>query len=981
MTLRHLAPAPLLAVAILACTPSVPSNPNTEIVTAEFNPATSTIPLPNSLAISPDLNPAILAPRNAQEELLGYFHAQGGFPPDQVLPLTFPISTLTVNGPNDVTSTAPDIDMASIVPCTGLNSPGNCNLFVFDALAAADEAFPAYAVTYTKGASSGALGVVPWTDGATPWRPGGLYFYALRGGTSGIKTTTGVPLQPSSTTFTLIFGRPSDFTCPSTSPDCALTALKTLQTQYQPVFATIQNRGFPLDETVVVGTFPVAPATTWVVADPGAAEVPIPSNFLLDPLTNKVSAAVDQLIGLPMSSLDGFSTTGMDIAQTSGPISAGSVRSSTGQGVHLYKAGATSATEVQAVYLQPPPITVDPSTGLPCAPVNAQGDFGPGCVSTVIGIQPALTLPTAGGPVALPPLEENTEYAVVITNKVTDPAGIPLSKTTLGQMLLFTHPLCTPSPACASAPTTATSEILGVSGAQASLLESMRLRLRPVVTQLATDHGIAKADIAMPYTFRTQSITSDALQLGAGPYALNPLTGQPAFPDAPVGSVAVTPATMALKWGVPPELLAVGISTFVETNVLTFDKLDPTTGAFNPVPAAGAVTPLPTLVAIPAGTPPAGGWPLVVFHHGLGRSRGDSLFIAGALAGNGMVVAAIDAAKQGARSWCVADTVAGTSVGCANGVTCDTSVFAQQQGDPPTGRPGLCTDNALQLAPIGPGAFDPSLGGGNAVTSAAFLVSANFFRSRDTVRQDILDQSMLVRVLTSANGQAALTGAAGSTVAIDPSRVFYVGQSLGSLEGTVDLAANPRFSRAVLNVGGGTIVDILTTSPSLGPAFLSVLASVGIVPGTPDYLLFLISAKWILDPADPINFAQHLVTAPLPNLLVDPTGATPQAPKDVLGQAARCDLTVPNSTSELLYGLIGLGPLEPTESGTGTELQWYMNSTSGTCPETTTGPGASHGFLLDWSNPGAAALAQENVVSYLLGGPVSPTPVIVPAAP
>ncbi len=572
-----------------------------------------------------------------------------------------------------------------------------------------------------------------------------------------------------------------------------------------------------------------------------------------------------------------------------------------------------------------------------------------------------------------------------MTNKVTDPAGIPLSNTTLGQMLLFTHPLCTPSPACAASPTSATSEILGVSGPQASLLESMRLRLQPVVTQLAEDHGVAKADIVMPYTFRTQSISGDAIQLGAGPYALNPLTGQPAFPDSPyfnpadpadpLNPRAVTPAVMATKWGVPPELLATGISTFVEANVLTFDKLDPTTGAFNPVPAAGAITPLPTIVAIPAGTPPAGGWPLVVFHHGLGRSRGDVLFIAGALAGHGMVVAAIDAAKQGARSWCIADTVAGTSVGCASGVTCDTSVFAQQQGDPPTGRPGLCTGNALQLAPIGPGTYDPALGGGNAVTSAAFLVSANFFRSRDSVRQDILDQSMLVRVLTTANGQAVLSAAAGSSVVIDPAHVFYVGQSLGSLEGTVDLAANPRISRAVLNVGGGTIVDILTTSPNLSPAFLSVLASVGIVPGTQDYLLFLIAAKWILDPADPINFAQNLVTAPLPNLLVDPTGATPQDPKNILGQAARCDLTVPNGTNELLYGLIGLGPLEPTESSATPGLQWFMTSASaGACP---TGA-ASHGFLLDWTVPSMAALAQENVVSYLLGGPVSPTPVVVP---
>ncbi len=986
MTLRHLAPAPLLAVAILACTPSVPSNPNTYVPTAAFDPTTGNFPLPSALAINPLLNPYVLHPRNAQDELLAYFYGQGGFPPDQVLPITFPIAALTVNGPNAVTSAPPDLDMGSIVPCTGQQAPGNCNLFVYDALAPAAVSFPALTTGYTKGATQGTLSATPVSGGkVTTWRPGATYFYALRGGANGIKTQAAVPLQPSSTMYTLIYGEPADFTCPSTAPDCALKDLKKLQLLYQPIFAAVQNRAFPLQETVVVGAFTVAPATTWVVADPGTGVVPIPSNFLLDPLTNRVSAAVDALIGLPMSSLDGFSTTALEIAQTSGPIKAASVRSSTGKGVYLYRAGATSASEVQTVVVEPPPITIDPSTGKPCAPVNAQGDFGPNCVSTIIGIQPAVLIPTGGEPFVLPPLEDRTEYAVIVTKGVTDPSGIPLSNTTLGQMLLFTHPICSPSPSCgtpAGAPTAA-SNISGVSGPLASLLEGMRLRLQPVVSQIATDHGVARADIVMPYTFRTQTILSEALLLGAAPYAKIPGTSTDAFPDAPVGAVKVTPAAMALKWGVPPTLLSSGISTFIEANVITFDKLDPATGAFNPTPTAGTYVPLPTIIAIPASEPPVGGWPLVIVHHGLGRSRGDSLFIAQALAGNGMVVAAIDAAKHGARAWCTKNTVTGVAFGCASGVACDTTVFAGQQGDEPTGKPGLCVNNALELLPIGcnpaltPGCWDGK--GGTSATSGSFVVTANLFRSRDTVRQDILDQSMLIRVLTSANGVAVLAAAAEATVTIDPSRVFYVGQSWGAIEGTNDLAANPRVSRAVLNVGGATLIDILTTAPSFEPLYEGLLESLHLTPGTTGYLLFLISAKWIVDPADPANFATHLVTSPLPNLLVDPTGQTPMAAKSILGQGARCDLTVPNAANELLYGLVGLGPLDPTANATSPGLQWFMNSTAGSCPASTTGPGAPHGFLLDWTNPALATRAQTSVVSYLLGGPVETTPVVVPS--
>jgi hypothetical protein len=996
MMLRRFAPAPLLALAIFACTPSVPSQQFTTVVTAQFDLASSppVIPQPNDLVLQPALNPGILNPSNAQEELLAFFHASGGFPPDQVTPITFPLTTQQVNGPDDVTLSPPAIDPATLVPCTSTHTPANCTVFIFDTNAPSGTSpFPTFAASYSAGApgaTSGTLSAVALAGTKpTTWRPGAQYIYALRGGANGVKTTTGAQLQPSSTGYLLLFGGPSDFVCPSTNPGCPLPLLGLIHANYLPLFAGVESQGFPLTETVVVGSFAIAPATSWVIADPGSGTVPVPSDFLLDPETHHVSTAAATAFGIPaLATLDGFSTTGMDIAQTSGPVLASTIRSSDGLGVYLYKLGGATPVQVNGVVTEPPPITIDASTGQPCAPVNAQGDFGPTCVSTVIGLQPAVTLPTPLGNVALPPLEESTEYAVIITDAVkTPPAGAALSPTTLGQILLFTHPLCTPSPGCVAAPATATSMIPGVPGPTAAGLEGMRLGLQPVVTQVATDHGVAKTSIMMAYTFRTQSITGVALQLGAAPYAQ--VSGQDVFPDSPyfnttnpadpLNPKAVTPTAMAAKWGVPAALVAAGISTFVEANVITFDKLDPATGAFYPTPAQGTAKPIPAIVAIPAGAPPAGGWPLVVFHHGLGRSRGDLLLIAQALAGKGMVAASIDAAKHGARAWCTVNTLDATQpTGCAAGVTCDTTVFGNQ-ADSPAAKPGLC-QGALAVKPIACAPTDTACWngtGGNSLTSGAFLISGNLFRSRDTIRQDILDQSMLVRVLTTPTGAAVLSAAAGSAVAIDPRQVFYVGQSLGSIEGTPDLAANPRFSRAVLNVGGATIMDVLTTAPDFSASVAELLASLGITPGTPQYLLFLIGAKWILDPADPANFAQHVTANTLPNLLV--VGTPPQTPKVVLGQAARCDATVPNGTNELLYGLMGLAPIDPTAAAAVPGLEWYMNSTGGTCPTNgDVGPGVEHGFLLDWSVPGLAALAQQNTVSFLLGGPVSPTPVVVP---
>jgi dienelactone hydrolase len=314
-------------------------------------------------------------------------------------------------------------------------------------------------------------------------------------------------------------------------------------------------------------------------------------------------------------------------------------------------------------------------------------------------------------------------------------------------------------------------------------------------------------------------------------------------------------------------------------------------------------------------------------------------------------------------------------------VTCNTSVFGNQ-GDAATAKPGLCA-GALQNLPVAckpattPGCWNG--GSGQAATSGAFVVGANLFRTRDTIRQDILDQSMLVRVLTTPEGQQVLTAAAGAPIAVNPNKVWYVGQSWGSILGTLDLAANGRFSRAVLSVGGGTLTDILSTAPSFQSEVKALLASLGITVDSAAYLAFLQAAKWTLDPADPLNFAGAVKTAPLPNLLVDPTGATPQAAKAVLGQAARCDLTVPNPTNQALYGNMGLAPLDPVAPSGTPLLQWYMASTSGDCPaDGTTGNGATHGFLLDFANPSLTAKAQTDTARFLLDVPslpVAPSPV------
>jgi hypothetical protein len=218
-------------------------------------------------------------------------------------------------------------------------------------------------------------------------------------------------------------------------------------------------------------------------------------------------------------------------------------------------------------------------------------------------------------------------------------------------------------------------------------------------------------------------------------------------------------------------------------------------------------------------------------------------------------------------------------------------------------------------------------------------------------------------------------------VIIDPSQVFFVGQSLGAIQGTVDVATNPRISRAVLNVGGGTIVDVFTNSPAFSATTNALLASLGIQPGANSaFLQFLVVAKTVLDPADPVNFAGHIQANTLPNLLL-PTPA-PQAPKSVLTQAAFCDQVVPNPFNFILDATMGTGPLlgAPGFGGPGTFQLFFQGTPTPTalasCPSPTSGqaPPANavpHAFLTDWSIPAITAAGQTDAANFL-SNPAAP---------
>ena len=996
MPLHRFAALVLLTV---ACQPSVPSQsppgsvnyavsfPDASDGTQAFSP-----PTPNDLVLeqAAALTPTAAVPA-AQIALLNAFARGQGWPNDQEVPIQIQFFAVKVdpNGGNPTPTAFPSIDTTTLTTST-------LALLRYDASLAAPEpvAFEVAASDYD--AATGVLTIHKAADpqtGSRNWASGpgaARYVVALRGGPNGVKTTDGQLIAPQVST--LLLSLDKDLRQPENqgllrdlpNPAAVGAQLESLRQLYASPFAWSETASgwtpipassglsafaavdtvFSHHEIATVQTFVVDPSPH-VGLDPTAGVVPLPSEYLMNaatyytaaggsPFASTVSVpAIGVLAPLAagLNTLDGFGTTPMILVPTVGPtpIAAASVTSASvvllekKQGGSWTKLTDFTATTPQGTYLTlPPPVTIDTATGLPCSQ-----PYGATCVAELIGLQPAVGVP--GGPggniIPLPPLDEHAEYAVIVKAGVKDLAGNALTPGTLAKVF---------SIGASGVPLVANghSQLAGVSDAEAAQLAA----LAPLIgNELATDvipGALAAGAMASPtdfvtaYTFVTQSITALASELVAATASL---------PASLLGvSALMTPDQTATKYGLPREALqnpSTGTfvpAGFLEATLVTLDVLDPATGAFYANPASAQPSPIPVLIAVPQG---AGPFPLAIFRHGLGRGRADMLSLAATFTGAGMVVAAIDAAKCGDRAWCTTDA------DCATGSSCNQGAFGNQ-GDPANATPGLCT-NGLAYNPL-----DAALpactttvttdcwngSGGIAKSSGAFFVSANLFRLRDTMRQDIVDEAALARaVLGTSLG-----------VTLDSSKVFFVSQSLGSINGMVDLAVTPAYKGAVLNAGGGTFVDIASDSPAFKNLLDSLVQGLGITPGSSAYLQFLQVAKWVIDPADPVNFASTLVKRGIP----------------ILGQAARCDNTVPNTENELFYGLLGLLPTNPVGAQANSTMQWYMQDDTTACPaDGSTGQGATHGFLLDFANASLTEKAQTNAATFLLTGAGATTPV------
>jgi pimeloyl-ACP methyl ester carboxylesterase len=223
----------------------------------------------------------------------------------------------------------------------------------------------------------------------------------------------------------------------------------------------------------------------------------------------------------------------------------------------------------------------------------------------------------------------------------------------------------------------------------------------------------------------------------------------------------------------------------------------------------------------------------------------------------------------------------------------------------------------------------------------------------------------VVRVIRSTapnslNARLALAGSPG----LDGSSIHYVGQSLGTFNGTVFAASNPAVTNVALNVPGASQVDVLLTAPAFAAqrsAFLGSLAALGLVPGTPGFDQFMVLARTILDPADPRNLVYDAVHSP-------------NTSRKVFLQYIEGDQVLPNATTQLL---IDAANQNPARQARVFEFREHSGTPAAGFIPASYPLAARHGFLLDPAgnpecNPLTATCAtvvgQSQIVTFLATG-------------
>jgi dienelactone hydrolase len=522
-------------------------------------------------------------------------------------------------------------------------------------------------------------------------------------------------------------------------------------------------------------------------------------------------------------------------------------------------------------------------------------------------------------------------YALVLTTRILDAAGQPLA------------------PAAGAALVTEATH--GVSA-------------RGVVFQQLRALGVHRREVAAAAVFTTQSVTTwleqmrEAVETGHAPalrFTLGPGGARSAYARVELDGIDLRrqvstdpaarlgePEPLPLELVPPTEIRTIAFGRFSARSFLTADRQIPATATRTEVPVPQGSEDVDVTVFLPAGPTPRAGWPVVIFGHGWGGDRHlTPMVVAGTMARAGLATVAINVVGHGGGP--------------------DGTLTVRRTGRAPIPLPA----GGRGLDQNGDGRIGPTEGVRTRIGSPLALIGP-----RDGLRQTTADLMQLVRAIHHG---VDVDGHGHGHVSLDRERIYYLGQSLGGIYGTLLMAVDPLVRAGVLNVAGGPIVEIARQSPRFRPLLVAQLArrrppllngehafaeSIPLpgeppeqrpVPGALEIQTYLARAEWLSQSANPVAFAPYLRQAPLPGM----------SPRAVLYQWAVGDRTVPNPTT---VALLRAGLLEPASS-------LYRHDLPGRgLPDRLDDP---HAFLSWTAVPEASAIgraAQEQAARFFVSG-------------
>src|SRR5690554_2619467 len=346
---------------------------------------------------------------------------------------------------------------------------------------------------------------------------------------------------------------------------------------------------------------------------------------------------------------------------------------------------------------------------------------------------------------------------------------------------------------------------------------------------------------------------------------------------------------------------------------------------------------IPVFATLPAaskcGQKPTDGWPVAIYQHGITVDRTAGVLVGNALANACVAMVAIDHTMHGVAPGNATGLVFSTekvasSVDLQDPNTYAASPFAAVRAGTLAQNPdNWMKDLHERHNNVGKNAAQANVemkfasAGETADVGASgdlYINLNNFARTRDAMRQTVLDLMNLNASIGAMDidGSGDLVVSPDGTITnpdLDPSKVYFIGHSLGAIIGTTFVAVNndpdvqafngnlPKIQGAILGNGGGGVVKLLENSPSIGGAKIlpGLQAAAGLDQGSADIEKFFGVMQAMVDSADPINFvsAPHMQTLPI--LSYEAVGGVDDAKPDLVVPNNALDAEVATAKSYL----------------------------------------------------------------------------------